>query len=508
MKINAKVTLFVSTLLLLSSCTFDVTFFPYSGHIENTDTYSRIDYETYFKPGGYVKDYIDVLKSNKHPSSKIIPLRPKGEQRILVLPVTFAEYPLSRIDKKEGENARAQLQNAFFGENRLTSWRSVSGFYHESSYGKIKITGEVAPWFTLPSYYTINGLKTSAINSSTKLNETQKITNLALLAYQNAFPDRLSHFDQDEDGIIDSVYVIYANPYDTNDSNNIFWAFAANMNRTEAGLTHQANAYSWSSYHYMHLDHHNKPDAHTYIHEVAHLLGISDYYNTNYEDTYAPLGGFDMMDYTLGDHTGLTKMLLNWSRPFIPLESGTIKLRPFSETGELILLKNNWNGNATDEYLLLEYYTPTALNELDSTLNTAFKLPRKNGVKIYHVDARTAYEIKEGSITRYYYVDEYPLPVTGLEVESLAHSNSSGRQNSAPKKDNLLYRLLEPKESTNISEKHNLANIYSLFSEGQDFGIEYFTNFVFNDGTPFNYKVKIEALSASYATINVEVLEV
>jgi len=58
-----------------------------------------------------------------------------------------------------------------------------------------------------------------------------------------------------------------------------------------------------------------------------------------------------MMDYTLGDHTGLSKMLLDWARPYALKRSTTIKLRPFSETGDLLVLKNNWNEKANDEYI-------------------------------------------------------------------------------------------------------------------------------------------------------------
>ncbi len=504
MKTNRKVTLFIATLLLIASCSKDVSFRPYSGSIKDEDSYVLEDHGTYYKPAGYSINYIDVLKSDPTPSSKVIPLRSTGEQKLLVLPVTFPDYPLNNLDGKDGEIAHINLENAFFGENNQTSWRSVSGFYDESSYGKLKITGEVAPWYTLPSGYTIPEIRERIRNTSDKLNETARIANLALVEYHKNNPGKLKEFDTDNDGIIDGIYVVYASPQETKENNNIFWAFASNMNRLESQIPVQANAYSWSSYHYLEVDQFAKPNAHTYIHEVGHILGLTDYYNTNYSDPYSPLGGFDMMDYTLGDHTGLSKMLLNWTRPYIVEETSTIQLHSFSESGQLILLKNNWSGSATDEYLLLEYYTPTALNELDSTFNAPFKLPKASGVKIYHVDARTVYEIKDGPISRYEYTNDHLIPLSW--PMALAHSNSSGAYNNAPKRDYKLYSLLEPKESTNINGDFKLANSNSLFKKGDDFAINNFKEFIFNDGTLFNYKVLVEDVNRQYATIKVEVV--
>lgn len=504
MKLKQKVILFTSALMVLSGCSNQVAFFPYASNIVDHDTHEIEDFGHYYKPSALSKPYIDVLKSNDNPSTKVVPLPSLNEQKILVLPVAFPDYDLDALDGVGGAQAYVHLQNAFFGENRQTSWRSVSGFYDESSYGKLKISGEVAPWFTLPSEFSVSELRRRIRNSSDKINETAKIVNHALYAYQTAFPNKLSDFDQDQDGIVDAVYVIYGYPYESKEPNNVFWAFAAYMNRLDSRLERQANAYSWSSYHYLNLNVYQKPDAHTYIHEVGHLLGLTDYYNTNYDDPYAPLGGFDMMDYTVGDHTGLSKLFLNWTRPYVMRSSGEINLRPFSESGDLLLLKNNWNGRANDEYILLEYYTPTALNMQDSSLNATFKLPKANGIKLYHVDARTAYAIKEGSIDRYYYVNDYVGEYEGVEV--LAHSNSSGSLNQAPMKDFELYKLVEPKESGNITTDLKLANVRSLFTKGDDFNKTHFQTFVFNDGTPFNYTIEIKRLTKAYATIKVEVL--
>ena len=66
-----KVTLLLS-LLLLSSCNLEVTFFPYTHHISDTDTYTRIETSDYYKVGAFARSYQDVLKSNLFVLPKLI----------------------------------------------------------------------------------------------------------------------------------------------------------------------------------------------------------------------------------------------------------------------------------------------------------------------------------------------------------------------------------------------------------------------------------------------------
>ena len=154
-KITSKATLFL-TLLLLSSCSLEVAFLPYTNSVIDSDTYETIETDDYYKPGSFVKSYQDVLRSNLNSSSRVVPLKSAGEQKILVLPVNFPDYDLNELDGNNGETAHIHLQNAFFGENRTTRFYSVAGFYEVSSYGKLKISGEVAPWYTLPASYSVD----------------------------------------------------------------------------------------------------------------------------------------------------------------------------------------------------------------------------------------------------------------------------------------------------------------------------------------------------------------
>ena len=59
-----------------------------------------------------------------------------------------------------------------------------------------------------------------------------------------------------------------------------------------------------------------KPDAHTFIHETGHMIGLDDYYSYDRgKGDYGGLGGLDMMDFNIGDHNGYSKWMLGWLHP-------------------------------------------------------------------------------------------------------------------------------------------------------------------------------------------------
>ena len=66
-------------------------------------------------------------------------------------------------------------------------------------------------------------------------------------------------------------------------------------------------------------------------------------------------------------------------------------------------------------------------------------------------------KLKSESVTRYEYSNNYNGEFNGREL--LAHSNTTGSQNGAPKRDFVLYKLLEPKERTHIGEEHQTADV-------------------------------------------------
>ena len=79
------------------------------------------------------------------------------------------------------------------------------------------------------------------------------------------------------------------------------------------------------------------------------------------------------MDGNIIDHNSFSKFALGWEN--VQVVSGTtgslsVTLKPaVTDAGQVLLLPSSsgWNGSAFDEYILIEYFTPTDLNYLDST---------------------------------------------------------------------------------------------------------------------------------------------
>ena len=61
--------------------------------------------------------------------------------------------------------------------------------------------------------------------SSEKINETSRISALAVREFERLYPAKIADYDTDNDGYIDSVYLIYSAPYAPKDNNNIFLGF-------------------------------------------------------------------------------------------------------------------------------------------------------------------------------------------------------------------------------------------------------------------------------------------
>ena len=491
MKRNRLILLMVLPLLL--GCKPSVLeFVPYTNYVEPQDLSHEPGY-THTNKGDYNNFYDFSLMGTDGRNHKL--LKSKGEAKILVLPIAFNDSPtdVSR------ENKTIYIKNAFFGDESVTNGQSVASFYNKSSYGQLKVTGVVADWVDID--INIANWKNTY---SGHTDASRKITLQALNYLKENNLINVSDFDMDEDGYIDAIYTVYDYNYSTNSEesgSNLLWAYTDFIKENEASLnnvTPYANAYSWSSLYFAYKGN-NKVDASTYIHEVGHLFGLDDYYNTGPKNSvyhFQPTGFFDLMDSNQGDHTAFSKYLFNWTSPkVIKKNSGdfTIKLNNFSSTGDYLLLPldENYNDNPFGEYLLLEYFCPEGLNKsnnvkyVDHDINgeqVTFTFPNVHGLKVYHVDARLAY-FKKGTLPAY---NAKSICLVGEEethASELADPNSyivdfafsNEIKDSEVGVRNPLYHLLES-SGNNTFKDGKLANNETLFRYKDTFGKTTFTD--------------------------------
>jgi hypothetical protein len=262
--------------------------------------------------------------------------------------------------------------------------------------------------------------------------------------------------------------------------------------------------YAWSSRTFM-----NGPysgvDAHTFIHETGHLLGLDDYY-TYSEDDYDAMGGIDMMDYNVGDHNAYSKFFLGWTKPFVvdrnhpsSAQSFTMDIKPFESSGEHVLIKDNWNGSALDEYISLEFYTPTGVNEKDSRGYYDSLVPGVPGIKIIHVDSRLGVYNLDGDFLRYTRTLDY-----GSNYYSFIAASNSRDYSKDPK-----FKLVSLIDSSgvNVFKQGGYAGDSTLFRQGSSFSAsshsQFFVSRKFNGGQQIGYSVSVVSMSAESARITI-----
>lgn len=405
------------------------------------------------------------------------------EARMVVIPVVF-NTPASR--SLATPDNLAKLNKLFFGNAEDTSyWESVRSFYKKSSYGKLNITGEVLDYVSLD---TDLEAEESKIKNGASLSDVT--ASLTKGAYNAAFSGntpkkKASDYDGDKDGVIDYYWVVYMDEYNQDDSTGLAWAYTLWNNDSSCDFRN----YSWASYQFMNNAGTGQIDAHTYIHETGHQMGLDDYYSTDYgeaEDyilrhpdlnelektnirngTYryyprSPLGQLNMMDNNILDHDAFSKYCLGWTTPTIMQIGKEYKLKPFENAGGALLIANDFNGTAFDEYYLVEYYTPTGLNELDA--DYPYKADgniqgyTQNGVKIYHVDQRLTKLLYNFHTSEWetsdpiHYYDTPDIPTDTDESLQIVSSNS--RSSCRDEKDYALVSLVQASGKTNLMEDH------------------------------------------------------
>ena len=481
--------IFVSSLLV--SCSITPTFESYDYSIVDKDTHEEVKGDNYIKLANYspltvrnyydeekeLETYLDVYRYRNLQLS----METTGEVNLLVIPVDFTDYRVSDLNTSK-EVFMTNVKNAFFGKTENTKYESVASYFDKSSYGKLKIKGKVVEeFYTSPYSY-------ASLEKSTDKQKTVDIYHGALEWYKSKFDDIEKYYVNGDEELGVPLYLIYTAP-SSNTNDSVFWAYTFMAN----------NLFSWSSYHMMNLDYRNLPDAHTYIHETGHLLSLSDYYATN-GSSFGPTGRVDMMDYSIGDECSYSKMALNWIRPYHVTGSGSITIKDFESSGDVILLNDNWNNSIFDEYLLIELYTPTYLNKYDADFgNSAAKLMSNPGIKIYHIDSRAAYfSAFSLASTPLLYVDEGKSPEPNFRV-GIAHNNAYSEKSAFSRRS--LVHLLENHDK-NTFEKGEMADINTMWYTNEDFGITCFKDFTFNNGNSLGYTFTIDKLNSKEATIS------
>ena len=493
--------LFIS-LLTLSSCSLSLEdFFPsiefpfLSSSSTTSFTASKEFGDNYYQPDKLKYTLQDINSQVNWVTSESV-----GNQKMLIVPVqlssgtSWTTTMLNTID------------DVFFGESSDTTFESVQSYFLKSSYNTLNIGGAVTDVFK--SKYT----KSDIVNAT-----KNKITCSDLIAeefYNSSNASLLKEYDVNKDGFVDNCVFIYSNNYASGSSSkaeqNSFWAWCTYYDYQSNSTKPSINNYMWASYNFINdgysFYNNNKPDAHTFIHETGHMLGLDDYYDYDSNSTISPAGCLDMMDYNIGDHNAYSKYLLGWIEPTYVTKDVTLTIDSFESSGDSIIVPASLLNDKSplDEYLIIEYYTPTGLNESDSKNKYLGSYPllfTKNGVKIYHVDSRIGeleytYDVSYGDYVYNYSYDDLVSKTDYNTYFGIFASNTSSYSYKSSYK--LLNLLSSNKGSIN---NYYYSNTSASNKDLYDVNDE-ITSFKFNNGSTLAFDITIDDISSEGATIS------
>lgn len=419
-------------------------------------TETSIDLYAYFSEGDKYH-FSDNLNYNGPYFSKN-GLPSLGKPKVLVVPVNLG----GSTDKSSYTPADMtmidEIKKAFNGTSEETGFESVSSYYKKSSNNKLELEFDVVDeWFTpknSPSYYE----KYDSKNDKYYEAGSGLILNEFIQAYDSKYD--FSQYDYDKNGYIDAVWMIYNVEPNYNDT-TFYWAYVTYSQNTSKKYDGcYPRHYGFASYYFIHEYELSRKqrreielydmsdityDAHTYIHETGHLMGLSDFYDSDKsKGGTGGLYGAGMMDANQGDMNTIDKLLLGWIDPYVCYTNSDVvefNIRPFTETGDVILISKNKPGSIYNEYFLLELYTNTGLNshdkpiDLPSSTLERIKLNLENkrnvyGIRLLHINATTSDEyngktynqqmdfVYNNSTTRNLFVDMIVNSKTAYETKA------------------------------------------------------------------------------------------
>ncbi len=335
-----------------------------------------------------------------------------GTRRMLLLLVEYQDVKFQHTQ----EDFDMLMNQLYYFENG--NFGSVRDFYLENSFGKLDLVTAVAGVYTLPHERAYYGGNT---DSSRDVNCRQMALDAVALA--DADID-FSEYDNDGDGVLDGVHIIYAGPgEEAGGGADCIWAHYSTLYGSRDGV--KMGRYSCS------------PEIRgsggkemTYIgvicHEIGHVLGCKDFYDTNYSygGQYQGLGRWDLMSSGNWNGGGARPAHFNpyvkiydygWGVAMDGNKAATITLKAKTEDG-FVRIDTETEG----EYFLLEYRS-------QSGFDTAIP---GHGLMVYHASDNLSGSA--GNVINAYHKQQfYPVCANAPEAVPNSESSSYGTVNAA-----------------------------------------------------------------------------
>jgi len=362
----------------------------------------------------YSKSQVGIMKSisRMYQMNKLKSFPTSGSRKLICIMIGFTDKAFTKT-KADFENLFNQVGYSVDGATG-----SVFDYYKENSYNQLNLAVTVAGPFTAAhnmAYYGAND--TSGID----VNPEALVTEAVTLADPSV---NYADFDNDNDGTVDGVYVIYAGyGEEAGASANTIWAHTSSIPPlTLDGKT--VSDYACSS-ELRGVSGTGLTRIGVICHEFGHILGTMDFYDTNFttNGSYDGTGDWDIMGEGSWNNNGTTPAHHNpYTKIFV---YGWATTKTFTSGANITL--NNAEQNSNSFYLI----NTTTSNEyflLENRQKQKFDsyIPG-HGMIIYHVDGNyissSADAINVGS-----HQGMYPVcaNATGLPPATYGVINSSG----------------------------------------------------------------------------------
>ena len=270
-----------------------------------------------------------------------------GTVKMLLILVEFSDYSFKK-SKEDFDKLMNQLN--YTDEGR---YGSVRDYYKENSFEQLDLVTDVAGIYRLKynrAYYGANDANSNDSNPRAMASEAVSMANADV---------NFKDYDNDGDGVVDGVHIIYAGPgEEAGGGSDCIWAHAWTVSETVDGVRTLRYSCSpeirgsWGS---------NITHIGVICHEIGHVLGTSDFYDTDYGvgGEYPGTGEWDIMGIGSWNADGACPAHFNpyskiydfgWSQAMQISENKSVKLTAKTKDNFVRI-----NTRTSGEYFLLEY---------------------------------------------------------------------------------------------------------------------------------------------------------
>lgn len=252
-----------------------------------------------------------------------------------------------------GQNYTRAYSYMYRGKKyEITSEGSARQYFEDASFGQYNLQLDVVGPVTVNSDMKYYGANTSAggdKHPETMIKEACQLVNDSV---------DFSLYDNDSDGFVDFVYVIYAGYGEADGGgDNTIWPHAWNLYRA-AGIRCEVDGKivdlyacgnemdNFSKYH---------TGIGTFCHEFSHVLGLPDLYETTGYGAHKTVGQWSILDYGPYNNEGNTppmysayeRFFMGWLTPELIIDSADIVLEELNDSQQALLI------STTDQHNLV-----------------------------------------------------------------------------------------------------------------------------------------------------------